>query len=501
MNSIIQVGLLCCLLCLQNLGISAEGFSAFSLREAQNCVKLGMNTGELRTLGGITRFAAMVYDRQGKDIVLVGRAAPVLPECRLDDLVVAFRSRLVLGEWPTVSIDPTDKTQITGHQAVTFHGGLAETGFGKDFLDCDIILKKYSLGLLRTVPGVQTFKDLEEQHLRQLVEGLGNKLGPFKWLSSKDSDKVCSGLRGRPVNGETAYQIQFWFYGREPFHVKYMDDVFCIEDLQLLVKVKVMKNNNEGEGGGVQSSDEAAVGIEFAEQFTGNFSQVAAIYPVLNRLKGLFDMVAIAEGIRTTGNCEILDYFLRQYHIPLVATLSEQEQVDLFGIAESQNGTHHLLYISGGIRFQTQLQWMNDGDVGPLKEIVLDSRPGPNALSWSVPLEEWQMPNSAGLTQQDSPFSAPAKPDDYGKTTGEGCTFNLQALSLGPESPVIESDLRKRFVGVPPPPPPTPILLEGVSMQMQIDDRSYKKDESGQLDNRRDKILRGRGDKDALSWP
>jgi tetratricopeptide (TPR) repeat protein len=500
MRNGIRISLLCFLVCLPSASLIAEGFMAFSLREAQNRTRLGLHTKELRTLAGITRVAGAVYDKPGRDIVLVGRVVDGLPECRLDDLVVALRSRLVLDEWPTVSIDPTDKTPITRRQAVTFHGGLVGTALGEDFLDCDVILKNYSLGLLHSVPEVQTYRDLAEERMHRNVAEFGQDLEPFTWLSSTDATKVCEGLRGRPVTGESTCQVQFWFFGREPFHVKFSEDVFCIEELELIVNVKVMTGHEETGFAGSRSTDLVEAGKEFAEQFTGNLSRVAAAHPVLKRLKVFYDLVAISEGIRSTGSCADLDYFLKQYPISTVATKGELEQVDLFGIAENPNGSRHFLCISGGIRFETQLKWLNDGDVTPLRQIVLETRPDPNALSWTLPLEEWRMPNGADLAPKNYTSDLAPKAGNFERTGVEGCTFNLQSVSLGPESPLMGNDLRKRFSGLPPfPPPPPP--LKGVSMRMRIDSSSYKEDDSGQMESLRENLLRDRGSKDNLTWP
>jgi len=225
--------------------VSAGDFVAFSLREAQNQASAGSHSMELRTLGGITRVAGAVYDTEGKDIVLVGRAVDSLPECLLDDLVVALCSRLLLDEPPTVSIDPIKITPITRRQAVTFHGGLAGTKFGSDFLLCDVVLKNYSLGLLRTVSHVKSYRDLVAGNVCRRIEDAGGKVRDFKWLSSKDAADVCESMRGRPVTGEDSCQLQFWFYCREPFHVKNREGVFSIEEIKIIVRIRITAGRGE----------------------------------------------------------------------------------------------------------------------------------------------------------------------------------------------------------------------------------------------------------------
>ena len=498
MRDTIRVSLLCFFLFMPSSHVSAEGFVAFSLREAQNRARLGSHSTELQTLGGITRLVGAVYDVEGKDIVLVGRAVDGLPECLLDDLVVALRSRLLLGEWPAVSIDPTDKTPITGRQAVTFHGGLAGTKFGSDFLLCDVILKNYSLGLLHTVPHVKTYKELAAESVCQKIEDTGAEVRHFRWLSSEDTAKVCERLHGRPVTGEDACQLQFWFYCCQPFHVKCREGVFSIEELKLTVKLRVAGHGETGASGS-ESANLVIAGKAFAEQFGGHLSEVEVAYPVLKRLKTLFDLVAVSEGIRSAESCADLGYFLKEYRTVTTPTSSNHELVDLFGTADISDGSHQLIRISGGIRFETELKWLNDGDVAPLREIVLETRPEPHALSWPLPLEGWRMPNATDLPPKDQARGLVTREGGSQMTSVKGCTFNIQSVVLAPESSLIEN-VRKRFSGFPPLPPSAP-PLKGVSMRMEVDSGSYREDDSGRLNGLREKLLHDREQKDDATWP
>ncbi|MBU0717089.1 MAG: hypothetical protein KJ749_02480, partial [Planctomycetes bacterium] len=504
MSGRIGIGLLGATLAIGSLPALADDFVAFSLREAQNRARLGSHTKELYTLGGITRLVGAVYDVASEDIVLVGRAMDGLPESRLDDLVVALRSRLVLDEWPAVSIDPTDRTSSNRKQAVTFSGGLDGTSFGRDFLHCDVVLKSYSLGLLGTVPHVKTYRDLASESVSRSIEARGGDLLRFSWLSSQDAAEACEKLRDRPVTGEDACQIQFWFYCREPYHVKCRNGVFWIDALDLTVRLRVL-DRRATEGGRPESPELVRAGKAFAEQFAENLSEVTAAHPGLKRLKVLFDLIALSDGIRRAGSCADLSYFLDQYRITTTTTPEEHEQVDLIGIAEECNGSRQLLRISGGIRFETQLKWLNDGDVATLRAIVLETRPAPSDLSWKLPLDGWHMPNAGDLKlEDDHPPDLATKGGTSETTSGEGFTVTVQSVVLAPEGPALDDDVRKRFVGFfpPPPPPPQPVTCPGgVSMRMIVSGDSFVPSSDPGLDESRKKILTSRPSADALSWP
>ena len=151
----------------------AEELKAFSLREANRLLAAGQSRNEeLQTLGGITRFAGMVLDREKQDIILIGKVRVDLPPASIDDLAVALRCRLLRGGCPRVSIDMVEETARTGMQNVRFDGGIDRTAFGSNFLGSDVILKRYSLGLLEEIGGRDpVFEALRKRHQNAVGQG------------------------------------------------------------------------------------------------------------------------------------------------------------------------------------------------------------------------------------------------------------------------------------------------------------------------------------------
>ncbi len=147
---------------------SAARFVAYSMREAENRLRQSaVRSGELVELGGITRLAGMVYDSATKDWIVVGQVGKG-QKTSLDQLVVALRSVVVHKTWPAVSIDKTPDSDKTRLQSVRFEGGIANTAFGQQFLEADVVLKKLALGYLRSdVWGVPSYFDLSAERLRQ----------------------------------------------------------------------------------------------------------------------------------------------------------------------------------------------------------------------------------------------------------------------------------------------------------------------------------------------
>src|SRR5437879_6404377 len=80
---------------------------AYSLNAAERMVKSGGRDPEIANLAKITRLMGLMYDRQRRDVVVIGRAEEGRPTLSLSDFVVALRAVILLEQWPLVSIDPT----------------------------------------------------------------------------------------------------------------------------------------------------------------------------------------------------------------------------------------------------------------------------------------------------------------------------------------------------------------------------------------------------------
>lgn len=499
-------------------------FVAFSLREAVVHARGNGDDSELRNLGGITRIAGMVYDKKGKDIILVGLAAPELPDVQFDDLVVALCARLRYDEFPLVSIDPVEDTEKTGLQRVRFDGHIESTPFGSDLLQCDILLKLYSLQQVETLEVVRPFNVLLEDDLKAKAELAGERITHIEWHVAEEGDKVLKPRYGRVVAAAESYQARFWFREEEPYYASCKPDerypeVFCIRKLKLCIR-------SESIGGENQLSPFQAR-ERFAEAWTEHFDDMCEKCPKLRKLKALYDLVAVADVIRMINvNVErqpYLDYLLRDYRVSPVPTDSHYRLQHLYGVVQYSNGQEHVIRISGGIELRPEIKLLNYGNVTQLRSIVTRSRPSDRSLVWKLPLDGWKMPNAMdiGLLKEN----ALSKPAGNGTVSGEkpGCSILCESVMLtrdilldddderryaaGPPPPpppppppaAVGDGLVKRFRGFGPPPPPPP-ALRGVSMRMVVDEDSFTEDESGALNAQYEDTIQNRPDSDSLSW-
>jgi len=396
----------------------AGQIKAFSLREADRLLATEpADNNELQGMAGISRFAGMVFDRKTQDIILVGKVRDDLPGVRIDDLIVALRSRLQKKDYPRVSIDRVQHTEKTGMQEVRFDGGIEDTEFGTDFLNSDIMLKRYSLGLLDEVGGISPYLKLYDTATRERLRQQGQAVDEVRWLSEKDSTKVVEQNKGSAVSEHSMVQSRFWFHVRaEQSFIVEKDDVFVIEELSLGVRAETLPAGAQPSGKKEEQKDDVAE--EFARLFTESFWTASEAHPVLQRLKALFDLVAIAEGIaHLADDRPDLAYLVEKQSVRRKLTPDTYRLVERVGEFRSGDETAALVQLSGGIELEAILLALEDGDVSALKMAVLASRPSSEALSWTVPIDTWEMPNDfppQGHSLNGDTPASDAKPNDLG---------------------------------------------------------------------------------------
>ena len=393
----------------------SESIRAFSLREANRLAERGVKNQELSKLGGITRFAGMVLDQDSGDLILVGRARSDLPTVSIDDLVVALRARVHHKAYPFVSIDPVPSTEKTRLQKVRFGGAVEDTAFGKDLFECDVVLKRYSLDLIKKSEKVASFLKRFELNHRERTEP---ELDVVEWLGEEESSKEASRHAGRLCEASPTSQSRFWFYVRddESFIVQ-MDDVFLIEELKIGVRAektdfekRELGDSQEKHGGGIDEN--------FADEFSKHLNAIEQVHPVLKRLKALFDLVCIAEGIDSLGGKRPnIDFLLDKFSPKREKTRENYELTERVGKGVKDGEVVSLIRLSGGVDLGDILLALEEGDSSALKFAVLESRPNKNSLSWDLPIEAWSMPNENDV-QRENLFEIESGGDSEGKEIG-----------------------------------------------------------------------------------
>jgi len=453
----------------QEVKIKNNSFMAFSLREAQNTLKNNSikKDSTLLTLGGITRISGMVIDRQNNDIILVGKRNNELPKANFDDFVVALRARLVHNELPMVSIDPNENTDKTGIQEVRFGGQIENTSFGSDLLESDIFLKKYSLELEQQVEDVYSYKKLLLDDEIEKMKTNGILPTKIHWISY---DSIYD-YHGNVQESESVKQSRFWFNYKDPYQVRIRGNVFCITALDIIVE-KEVKNSEVIDS---DNSEIIAADQKFADSFSSKYYLIGETNPIINKLKLLFDMTAIAEGLKKTKDIPDVEYLKYEYQIAPVENRKNFELIRKCAVINRNDNKISLIQLSGGIETSVEINWLNSGDVGYLENIVLKSRPSQKSLFWKLPLDEWEMPNSHGIIEKIDSNSKKIKKGF--SVTSNSVVINNNALAK----------TRTVFNGFSSAQPMQPVQTKGVQMRMEIDTMSFQRVDS--LAFIRDKIL------------
>lgn len=455
--------------------IGDEGYVAFSLKEAQHRLINNSADSNLYNLGGITRIVGMIIDRKNWDIILIGKKAYNMPKARLDDFVVALRARMKYDEIPMVSIDPIPSSYKTGMQQVRFCGHIEETSFGKDFLDSDILLKEYSLELAKQIDGIESYRKLYLDNKLSRLNTSAENIKDVKW----SAESLMDGFLGKGVESENNTQSRFWFIYKNPIGIRTRGNVYCIMALDIIVEREItnigtsIKEKKKEEVPGVNLPDE-----QYARIFTDNFYTISNSYPSLKRMKLLFDMCAIAEGLKNTKDIPDISFLLDNYPVKVVNTQKEYRLIKQCAAIKQSNGKTSLVQLSGGIETSIEMQWLNGGDVAQLENIVLKSRPKSNSLFWNLPLDKWEMPNNKGIMFRKKSESAKSK---------SGCSIitNSVVLTSKPEK---NSQVFNGFSPITK--TADKIGTKGVQMKMIIDTSSFKKE--NKLKSLSDSIMRSR---------
>lgn len=478
-------------------------YVAYSLGAAAKLASAGGKAAGLDTLAGMTRILGMVHDPAG-DVVLVGRVVEGHAGATLDDLVVALRARLIHDEWPTVSLDPTADSAATGRHAVTWRGGIASCRFGADFLRADVFLKQLSLEATSKAR-LPTFRALLEDGLKADLHRQGVEVVGVEWRDMRTLDSRLKPLLDSAVDSAEAYQARFWFAPQQPRFVA-REGVFSIDTLQLGVEVELLSSGARPDADQRGASALVDASHAFASSLTQTIAGLMAANASVNRLKILYDLVAVAEGIRHLENVPDLSYFVRHYVVKRVETPTSHRMTELLGLVHRSDNVRQVLVISGGVRFEAELEWLNAGDVTPLREIVLATKPRPDALTWVLPLDGWHMPNSHDLQRAAVAVGArtpghTARPPGFSLSTQ---SLVLQAPMHSLRGPVLRDVVRA--TPVPPLVPKAPRMtfldrLGGVSINVEVNEQSFRHDMPEALSAMRTRILNTRPRNGGLSWP
>jgi hypothetical protein len=482
-----HIWLILLLLLVQAAVATAGGpFVAYSLKVAESRLQQGKTKeNPLRNLGSITAVAGLVYDSPNKDLIIVGRANPGQAEINLDDLVVALRSVLVLDDFPLVSIDRTPETKKTGKQTILFKGGIAQTQFGRDLLTADIALKKLALG--------------------QLPDNNWGIRSYFDMLLARAQQTDTNDLVGS----------RFWFYILGKPALAAREEVFVIREMQIGIKTEVLYAMVKGKPVANLSNFKDANGDAFSAELTKEYLNLCPRHPELGRVKTLLDLVSLAKGVKNIAPANNLDFWLKRYTISMVETLTEYDLLRRQEKVPGKGGKYREVELNGGIELRAKVLRLKAGDASALKEVVLQSRPQSTTLTWTVPLEGWEIPGALPVdeaTRVPSPGAAATSDTPLSSAAQPGCSLEAQVRAVGsrplqfnkplpaPKVPIPRFEIYRDLV---PQSPggnsPAPLGGDQAPGGVTIDPKLEKKGTGG-LEVKKD-VLKSRPSEDSLSWP
>ena len=351
-------------------------FVAFSLKVAKNMInRLGTEKNyrtvnpEVYNLGGINKIHGLVYDQKNQDTILIGKYDPQRQPITLDDLVVAIRALFMHGEWPYVSIDPTDNTKSTGLLNVEFMGGIGGTQFGADLLDTDHRLKRMVLGFLPIgVPGLKSPWEIA-----------------FQNKTKETTQPSDASIRGR-----------LWITPALP-SVTVRQNVVAMKGLKVSVLSEIVSVKMDNRKIKDRSILKSSLFDSFAHAISTHFDDLAQVHPSFSRIQGLGELVAVAEGIRNMEEKPNLDWWLESYTVKRVFTPRQVkwlERKKKYRYSKSRKDSTDTMVMGGGAELLAIAVRIRSGDVTALKEAVLQTRPRQDALTWKFVVGEWVISTS-----------------------------------------------------------------------------------------------------------
>lgn len=347
-------------------------YVAFSLKVARERVQQAgadfrSQAPEVWLLGGINRLRGFVYDRDNDDLILVGAIEAGRAPLTLDDLVVALRARLLLGEWPLVSIDPTPETEKTQLQDVRWKGGIGGTLFGLDLLTADYEMKGLALGYVEA--GIPDFRSHWD-----------------RWLAANEGS----------ASQQEEVGARFWFYPINP-DVLTREGVCAIQGLTVGVFTEVLSVKIDGKPIEDLKGFKDAPGDAFAKELSQRFAELARDHYAFNRLRGLQELVGVSKALEQLDPRPELSWWLEEYRLLEVETPAELPVAR----RREQHG-RRIAEISGGVHLTALALKVSRGDISALREAVLTTRPDPEALRWAFSVGKWVIPLAPGQVSPET---------------------------------------------------------------------------------------------------
>jgi len=351
---------------------------AFSLREAQKRAVVAPRAEELQNAPAMSELMGVVFDRKGGDVILLGRKMDRLRPLTLDDLAFLFRCAQTGGlSGPGVSLEPKNGRYDAERQEVVLFGGLADTTLGRVCFESDYLMKKIALmdKTLPDIPELRTYAQRTRDHL--------TSRGTRDW-------RVYS---------------RFWFTPvYAPVRESTSGDVLQLAETRVGVLVQTLEAQLDGRPAPPDFTDEPAE--QYATQFTNLYDRLAERHEPLADLRRFMGALKLMSLVLERTSPGVLDFWLQTYRTAPVKIPPDVETIrNVY-----QQGDRRLTVL-GGVRI-AGISWrLRGGELDAVRDAVLATRPGGDAMHWTV--------NFAAERRLDPP-SLPPEEREVAKLFTEG---------------------------------------------------------------------------------
>ncbi len=362
---------------------------------------------ECDRLGGLNFPEGFLLDnRNGPDVVLVGLRWTNRPPLFLDDLVVNIRNVWQSNSSPFCSLDP-QKKDVIRWKAVwqeAFSRTNATAQQTVDFLRTNMGAQMVVVGGIGPNSHHAHVMIDADYHMKKVSQGHVQLPGVSSFLSCSVARDLLLEARGH-TNQTAESKSRFWFQVREG-DLRYAVDkgITWISRCRMVVSTEKQATKSDGELYDVEEDDPDA--IKFAAGLSQALPKLGSLVPDYGSLEALFRLRALLLSIRSqaapTAEQLGLPDFLPEYRflhesamppsLPGLVNYHERRWTNEVVKGRFIHQTVHrsMSTVSGGVSMRmplndTVFSKVPNGVLQSLTNRVLNAKPSPNVLTWTVP--------------------------------------------------------------------------------------------------------------------
>ncbi len=382
--------------------MSYDNLKAISLRELQKVIIHGPEKEfvALKSFYGLTSLYGFLWDEEGNDLILFGKADKEKEALNFDDFVVSLRNAYCLNcktegntvfySEPSCTIDPDPNTMGLLNKLNTSDNEDNQTNRGRSWEE--ICARPQTVGVFGIpfnshlaslmVNADYMLKDITNGHVKVEIEGGFKSLHQLRKEIAEESLKNNVSLHlGSPMNRFEFTAPSSYFRNSEKFYLLYSQPVLLVTEEQYLSKSSIS---------GTGKPDSLAQ--EFADSFNTSYEEISKVHPMYESLMQSYRVFSIAKAIEesqlitdTSFFSEILNHYpLDQYNVP--STLPGKSMLDNVTYKTDAGSNIYYMYSCGGVNLGSKVL---KSPVRAMKEMeitnsIILARPGAGSVEWNA---------------------------------------------------------------------------------------------------------------------